>query len=58
MGDAELQHKNIKFSIKLLKSRIGDLLDRNLIQLNSFIPREEVFSPECIVNDMISLHKG
>jgi K+-sensing histidine kinase KdpD len=56
MDNAVLQHKNIKFSIKLLTSRIGDLLDNNLIQHNSFKPREVVFSPECIVNDMINLH--
>ena len=31
MGNAELQYKNIKHSIKLLNNRIGDLLDRNLI---------------------------
>jgi K+-sensing histidine kinase KdpD len=56
--NAELQYKNIKFSIKLLTSRIGDLLDRNLIQHNSFKPREVVFSPESIVNDMINLYFG
>jgi hypothetical protein len=58
MEEVTQQHQNIKNSIKLVSNRIRDLLDRRLIEHNSFQPRDVNFSPKCIVEDMVSFYEN
>jgi len=57
MTEVNKQHQNIKNSIKLVSNRLKDLLDRRLIEHNSFSPRDIEFSPKCIIDDMVSFYE-